>query len=172
LTLSYIYYYATIHSRAINEAVEKYDIVINDFYINERNSDIHLSLIIPIVIIQKSGVKHIGTVMIIMDPHMCLCPTIKLWPVPSDTGEALLVQREGNDVVFLNELRHIKNMPLMMKYPLTELSLPAVKAVLGWQGVVYGTDYRKKMFWPQLKQCRIPHGSLLPKSILKKYMRP
>jgi len=170
--LSYIYYYATIHSRAINEAVEKYDIVINDFYINERNSDIHLSLIIPIVIIQKSGVKHIGTVMIIMDPHMCLCPTIKLWPVPSDTGEALLVQREGNDVVFLNELRHIKNMPLMMKYPLTELSLPAVKAVLGWQGVVYGTDYRKKMFWPQLKQCRIPHGSLLPKSILKKYMRP
>lgn len=136
--------YGTIHSRAINEAVEKYDIVINDFHINERNSDIHLSLIIPIVIIQKSGVKHIGTVMIIMDPHMCLCPTIKLWPVPSDTGEALLVQREGNDVVFLNELRHIKNMPLMMKYPLTELSLPAVKAVLGWQGVVYGTDYRKK----------------------------
>ncbi len=32
----------------------------------------------------------------------------------------------------------------MMRYPLTDLSLPAVKAVLGAKGIVEGRDYRKK----------------------------
>ena len=61
------------------------------------------------------------------------------------------MHRDGNDVVYLNELRHIKNIPLMMKYPLTELSLPAVKAVLGGKGVVYGTDYLKKSVLAAIK---------------------
>ena len=46
--------------------------------------------------------------------------------------------------MYLNELRHGKNVPLMMRYPLTELSLPAVRAVLGGKGIVEGKDYRKK----------------------------
>ena len=61
------------------------------------------------------------------------------------------MHRDGNDVVYLNELRHIKNIPLMMRYPLTESSLPAVKAVLGWKGVVYGIDYRKKSVLAAIK---------------------
>ena len=59
---------------------------------------------IPIVIIQKSNTTHIGTVMIILDPDIRLYPAIKLWPVPSETGEALLVHREGNDVVYLKRV--------------------------------------------------------------------
>jgi PAS domain S-box-containing protein len=132
------------HSNDINEAVEKNDIIISDLYRDNKTGAVHLSVVIPIMIIQKFSTKHVGTVMIIIDPHMRLYQAIKLWPVPSETGEALLVHRDGNDVVYLNELRHIKNIPLMMKYPLTASSLPAVKAALGWKGVVYGTDYRKK----------------------------
>jgi len=132
------------HFDDIDEAVKKNDIIISDLYGNNKTGAIHLSVVIPIMIMQKANTKHVGTVMIIMDPHIRLYPAIKLWPVPSETGEALLVHRDGNDVIYLNELRHIKNMPLMMKYPLTASSLPAVKAVLGWKGVVYGTDYRKK----------------------------
>lgn len=132
------------HFDDIDAAVKKNDIIISDLYGNNKTGAIHLSVVIPIMIMQKVNTKHVGTVMIIMDPHVRLYPTIKLWPVPSVTGEALLVHRDRSDVVYLNELRHIKNVPLMMKYPLTESSLPAVKAVLGWEGVVYGTDYRKK----------------------------
>jgi PAS domain S-box-containing protein len=132
------------HSDVINEAVKKNDIVVSDFYIDNKSGTIYLSVAIPIVIIQKFNAKHLGTVMIIVDPNISLYPTIKLWPVPSETGEALLVHRDSNEVVYLNELRHIKNTPLMMRYPLSETSLPAVKAVLGWKGIVEGIDYRKK----------------------------
>jgi PAS domain S-box-containing protein len=133
-----------IHSSDINEAVEKNEIIISDLYRDNQTGTIHLSVVIPIVVIQKSSAKYIGTVIIIIDPRIRLYPTIKLWPVPSETGEALLVHRDGDDVVYLNELRHIKNTPLMMRYPISEMSLPAVKAILGWKGVVEGIDYRKK----------------------------
>jgi PAS domain S-box-containing protein len=137
-------YFGKSHSDVIDQCVKKNDIVVSDFYIDNKTSAAELSVVIPIVIIQKLRAVHIGTVIIVLDPHIRLYPAIKLWPVPSETGEALLVHREGNDVVYINELRHIKNIPLMMKYPLTETSLPAVKAILGWKGVVDGTDYRKK----------------------------
>ncbi|MCK7506595.1 MAG: hypothetical protein MZV70_22725 [Desulfobacterales bacterium] len=84
-----------------------------------------------------------------------------------------MVHRDGNDVVIFNELRHIKNIPLMMRYPLTESSLPAVKAVLGWKGVVDGTDYRKKSCsCGNTRRYRIPGGFLSLKSIQKKYTHP
>ncbi len=132
------------HSSVINEAVGKNDIVISNFHLNNKTGDIHLSIVIPITMVQKSGSRHLGTVIIMIDPRMRLFPTIRLWPVPSETGESLLVHRDGDDVVYLNALRHIKNVPLMMKRPLTESSLPAAMAVLGAKGAVYGTDYRKK----------------------------
>lgn len=132
------------HYDVIDESVKKNDITISDIFRDNKTGAIHLFVVIPIMNIQKLRAEHVGTVIIIIDPNIRLYPTIKLWPVPSKTGEALLVHRDGDDVVYLNELRHVKNTPLMMKYPLMNTSLPAVKAVLGWKGVVDGIDYRKK----------------------------
>jgi PAS domain S-box-containing protein len=149
--------FGKVHSDVINDALEKNNIVFSDFYKDNKDGNVYLSIAIPIVIFQKGNTMHIGTVMIILDPNIRLYPTIKLWPVASETGESLLVHREGNDVVYLNELRQIKNIPLMMRYPLSESSLPAVKAVLGWEGVVHGTDYRKKSVLAAIKA--IPNTS-------------
>jgi PAS domain S-box-containing protein len=136
--------FGKIHSNVIHEAIAKNDIVFSDFYRNDKTGSVHLSIAIPIVIFQKNNTIHLGTVVIIIDPNISLYPAIKLWPLPSETGETLLVHRDGNEVVYLNELRHIRNIPLMMRYPVTESSLPAAQAVLGGKGVVEGTDYRKK----------------------------
>lgn len=54
----------------------------------------------------------------------------------------LLVRREGNDVVVLNELRNVRNTPLSLRFPLTQRALPIALAVLGQQGIVEATDYR------------------------------
>ena len=140
----YDYDFNKIHSDVINEAAKKNDVVFSDIYRDGKTGGVHLSMAMPIVIFQKNNTIRLGTVMIIIDPNISLYPAIKLWPVPSETGEALLVHRDGNEVVYLNELRHSKNTPLMKRYPITETSLPAVKAVLGWKGVVEGIDYRKK----------------------------
>lgn len=144
--------YGKIHYHDIHDAAVNNNIVISNLYRDNKTGDIHLSVVIPVTIIQKGVARHLGTVLIIINPYVRLYPAIKLWPIPSKTGESLLVCREDNNVVYLNELRHVKNIPLVMKYPLTESLLPAAKAVLGWKGVVYGIDYRKKNVIAAIKQ--------------------
>ena len=140
----YDYDFNKIHSNVINEAIKKNDVVFSDLYRDGKTGGVYLSMAMPIIVFQKNNAIRLGTVIIVIDPNISLYPAIKLWPIPNETGEALLVHRDGNEVVYLNELRHSKNTSLMMRYPLTEMSLPAVKAVLGWKGVVEGIDYRKK----------------------------
>ena len=68
---------------------------------------------------------------------------MKSWPTPSRTAETLLVRREGNDVLFLNELRHRRGTALKLRLPTdAEKRMPAAMAVLGEVGVVEGNDYR------------------------------
>ena len=77
-----------------------------------------------------------------LDPGVYLFPMIEEWPTPSRTAETLLVRRDGDEVVYLNELRHRKDTALTLTVPVTEQDVPAVRAVLGTEGVVEGPDYR------------------------------
>ncbi len=71
-----------------------------------------------------------------------LFPLIQSWPTPSATAETLLVKREGDEVVFLNELRHRTGAALALRFPLARTEIPAVQAVLGRTGIFLGRDYR------------------------------
>jgi PAS domain S-box-containing protein len=53
-----------------------------------------------------------------------------------------LVRRDGDEVVFLNELRHRRDSALAFRLPLHEPGLPAAMAALGEERVLEGTDYR------------------------------
>lgn len=46
-----------------------------------------------------------GIVVLHTDPDTYLPHILRDWPVPSATGESLLVRRDGDDIVFLNELQ-------------------------------------------------------------------
>ena len=77
-----------------------------------------------------------------IDPDKYLYPFIKHWPVPSETAETLLIRREGNEAVFLNELRFQTNTALNLRNSLENTNMPAVKAALGQEGIVESKDYR------------------------------
>ena len=99
---------------------------------------IYLALAVPLLDSQKP----VGAVLLRIDPYQFLYPFIQAWPMPSRTSETLLVQREGNEVVFLNELRHRKNSALSLRLKLTQAQLPAALAVFGERKVFVGRDYR------------------------------
>jgi PAS domain S-box-containing protein len=71
-----------------------------------------------------------------------LYPLIQSWPIPSDSAETLLVQQDGDDVVFLNDLRFRPDAALSFRIPLARSDLPGVHAALGEQWVFKGKDYR------------------------------
>jgi|GEM_PF-1484293 len=86
----------------------------------------------------------VGVLMLETDPNAFLYPLIDKWPTPSQTSETLLVRRDGDEVLYLNELRHRKDTALKLKLPITNRQVPAVRAVLGEEGIVEGPDYRGK----------------------------
>ncbi len=83
-----------------------------------------------------------GLVVLRIDPAEDLFPLVQTWPVPSPTAETLLVRREGDEVLFLNELRHRSGAALALRLPLARTDLPAVRAALGQDGLIEARDYR------------------------------
>ncbi len=104
---------------------------------------IHLSIYIPVGIKQGADSTAKGAWMIQIDPYQLLYPLIQTWPSARYSAETLLVRREGNDILFLNELRHRKNTALELRIPIDpKRRLPAAMAVIGQKGVIDGIDYR------------------------------
>jgi PAS domain S-box-containing protein len=136
--------YGEIHSAVVDDAMKRKKIVMSDLHKEKEINDVHLTVAMPVIISNRDTTQPIGTVLIIIDPNRRLFPSIKLWPVPGSTGETLLVHREGNEIVYLNPLRHYKSVPMSIRRSINESNLPAVKAVLGWRGIVEGLDYRQK----------------------------
>ncbi len=59
------------------------------------------------------------------------------------TGETLLVRREGDEVLFLNELRHKKGSALNLRIPVdSAIAAPAIFASEGDEGILRARDYR------------------------------
>ena len=117
-------------------------VAFQDFHRNEYNRKIYLAILVPILD-EREGRRPLGVLALRIDPERYLYPLIRHWPTPSQTAETLLVRRDENDVLYLNELRFRKDTALTRRLPLDPGSeSPAVKAVLGKKGIVEGRDYR------------------------------
>ncbi|MEW6426518.1 MAG: PAS domain S-box protein [Thermodesulfobacteriota bacterium] len=100
----------------------------------------HLSVMAPIL--AADGNDPIAVVILLSDPSQFLFPLIQNWPTPATSAETLLVMRSGDEVLFLNELRHRSGTAMKLRIPLSRADLPAAMAVQGRIGIVEGLDYR------------------------------
>jgi signal transduction histidine kinase len=122
-----------------------------DFYRGDQDGRPHLAVIVPI---RESPSKRvvIGVLVLQIDPGVFLYPFLKRWPLPSQSAETLLVRREGDQAVFLNELRFGQAAPLTVRVSLDQSQLPAVRAALGREGLMVGRDYRDEPVHAALRQ--------------------
>ncbi len=116
-------------------------IAFEDFYLDEENQQIYLKLLVPLMDDQNSG-KLLGVLALRIQPYSTLYPVINEWPIPNKTAETMLVRRDGDDALVLNELVHQHNTALKSRIPLSMGDVPAVRAALGEEGVVEGIDCR------------------------------
>ena len=124
----------------LEEALAKRDTVVSPMHIlNDKRTC--LDVVAPLMKDLDTG-GNAGFVVARTDPATALFSKILTWPIETRTGESLLVGRDGDRVVFLNRLRHINNIPLELSIPIDKVDVPAVKAVLGYNGIVEGKDYR------------------------------
>ena len=130
-----------IIQKNVSEVLASGQTVFVDFYRDEHEQRIHLSLLIPLLN-ERYGNRAVGVLSLRMDPEQFLYPFVLHWPTPSTTAETLLVRREGEEVLYLVDLRFRKDAALNFRLPLTKTANPPVMAVLGQTGMVEGVDYR------------------------------
>lgn len=127
----------------VAEAMRSRKVLMSDLRRRENKTrEISISLAAPLVVADANGEQVVGAVLFQIDLYHFLYPLLQEWPTPSPSAETLLVRRDGNEVLFLNELRHLKGNILSLRIPLTRSTLPAVMAVHGKTSSVDGFDYR------------------------------
>ncbi|NVN92314.1 MAG: sensor histidine kinase [Desulfuromonadales bacterium] len=117
-------------------------VFLSDFHFDTSSNSIDINLVIPILSSTGNHSTCVAVLLLAIDPHTFLYPLIQSWPTPSTSGETLLVKRDGNDVLFLSNLRFRKNSALRFRKPLTQNTMPAARAALGQEGIFDGIDYR------------------------------
>ena len=110
-----------------------------DFHRRTPEGFVEAGVIIPV---SETRSPNLGYIYLKIDPRDYFFPLIESWPTPSRTAETLLVRREGNEVLYVNELRHRKNTAFSLHFPITRQDLPAAMAVRGYEGVMEGYDDR------------------------------
>ncbi len=136
-------------AQRIPAVLESGQVTLVDFYQSDQDQRVYLTTLVPILD-ETAGNRDLGElsrtvlgiVVLRIDPETYLYPYLSRWPTPSETAETLLIRRDGNDALFLNELKFQKNTALNLRIPLESKDTPAVKAALGQTGIVEGVDYR------------------------------
>ena len=123
-------------------AMDQDRVLSTDLYLDEQGN-VQMHWIVPIVPEDQPQQVPVAAVVLRVDPKTFLYPLISTWPTRSASGEVSLVRRDGDFVVALSDLRHVKDAALKYKRPLHTPSLPAAIAVQSdHPGTMRSVDYR------------------------------
>ena len=131
--------------QALDQAMRERQPALTDLHTGIAEQAPHLSAVTPLFALNGENgetTKPLGAIILQTNARQFLYPLIQSWPKPSPSAETLLVRRDGENVLYINELRHKKGAALALRIPLSRKEVPAVMAVLGQEGVVQGKDYR------------------------------
>jgi PAS domain S-box-containing protein len=126
----------------IQSGLQTQQVLLTDLHRGGTNAPIHFSLVCPVRTSGRTNGPADGVVLLVVDPAQFLYPFLQSWPVPSESGETLLVERDGDDLLYLSEPRHRPGTALNLRVPLTHTEVPGVRAALGQRGIMEGKDHR------------------------------
>ncbi len=127
-------------AQAVGAVLDSGQITFVDFHRDGEDSPVYLALLTPVFTVQDH--RPLGMLVMRIDPTTYLYPYLQQWPVPSASAETALLRREGDTVLFLNELKFQADAALNLRLSLQEAEQPAVQAALGYEGIVEGINYR------------------------------
>ncbi|HSJ80467.1 MAG TPA: PAS domain S-box protein, partial [Thiobacillus sp.] len=127
----------------LNAALSSGQVQFSDFYLDPAG-EVWLDLVAPLIKRTPAGGHAVGAAVLRTRANTYLFPLIQTWPTPSPSAETLLVRRDGDSVLFLNELRYRQGTALNLRMPLASPELPAAIAMRGSMKAqtIEGRDYR------------------------------
>ena len=111
-------------------------LVFQDIYQDKESEDARMSLLVPLQAGNTPAVLQMR-----IDPDVWLYPIIKRWPETSGTAESYIVRRQGENAVYLNQLRFANNRPLALAAYADGAPHQAALESLKQEGDFEGVDY-------------------------------
>ncbi|MBZ0264546.1 PAS domain S-box protein [bacterium] len=108
----------------------------------DQAGDPHFGVIVPLLgELEDNNAENYGIVMQ-LEASIFIDNLLSSWPVTTESAEALMVRKKGDQVQFLTQLRFQERENSLIQIPLANQDLPAAKAIKGQTGFVEGKDYR------------------------------
>ncbi|MBA4387083.1 MAG: hypothetical protein C0404_03820 [Verrucomicrobia bacterium] len=115
---------------------------LSDIHVSADNARPHMDLVAPVLRREGGATDCVAAVLAVIDPDRHLYPLIQRWPTASSSAETLLARRDGEAIVYLNELRHRSGTALKLRIPADETNVIAARAFSEGDGLYDGIDYR------------------------------
>lgn len=116
-------------------------ICFSDFYRDRHNRPM-LSVVVPVLDRGTAAMETAGFIVMQINPQTLFYPLVQSWPVPSKSGELLLLSAKGDSAAYLNTLRFADNISRWKTASLSDTMLLASKAVKTNDSMLAGLDYR------------------------------
>lgn len=129
----------------ITHALESKEIHIEDLSVVDNKNIIVFSAPVFEFDFEKNVRKNkiIGFLLYEVDLEKNIFSKISLWPGRGNSGETLIVKQKGDEIFFLNKLRHINNSALDFSLSInSSIAKSAIFASQGDEGILRTTDYR------------------------------
>ncbi len=129
------------------DTLEKKDVAVKDIHTSELTDQNCMTYYCPVcmtdTITLESSDIIIGVILLDVTVKNSIEPVIRNWPGMGATGETLLVRREGDNIVYLNDLRHKQGAALKFASPIhSTADVPSVSSSGGEEGIKESVDYR------------------------------
>jgi PAS domain S-box-containing protein len=118
------------------------EIAQSDFYIDPSDGLPSLNFVVPLRRQIAGRPQAVAALVLHTEPYSSMFPLLLTWSSASPSGETLLVRREGDSVIYINPLRHVRDTALKLTRPLADSQLPAAISIRTGAGTARGRDYR------------------------------
>jgi PAS domain S-box-containing protein len=116
--------------------------ILTDLYQNPADSKIQLDVICPFFDQEERQKAPAGAIIFQYDAPKSLYPAIQSWPVQTSSAETVLVRRDGNALLTLNNLLFHKNAALKLRFPISSGNVLGHKELLIPGTAIATKDYR------------------------------
>jgi signal transduction histidine kinase len=156
------------------DTLEKKEVAVKDIHTSELTEQNCMTYFCPVcmtdTITLESSDIIIGVILLDVTVKNSIEPVIRNWPGMGATGETLLVRREGDNIVYLNDLRHKQVAALTPIH--STLDVPSVLSSRGEEGIKKSVDYRGVPVLSAYRHIPILNWGLVAKQDLAEAFAP
>lgn len=156
----------------VQKSFRKKNYYFSDFYYCDRHKGIHIDFYVPVYRFKGDPSGPRAMILLRVDPKRFLYPLLQSWPSISKSSETLLIRKQNDSVIYLNDLRHRKGTALKLKFPITDPDLPAAMAARGIEGIITGKDYRDVPVIAFIRHIEGAPWSMVNKTDLAEVLQP